>query len=211
MPDKELQLYHELCKVHRNTTHVKSVCGLQERTQTFILYCSLCFNFGDAMTMFREDLRAAIRGIFRYERGPSPPGCKQKLAFVLDRFIPEGRGKIGKLIRAILETLITGDIEDDLLVHYCCGCCTGFEDSLQKCTTWLVAALVPHKPPTFSRSRWLERENATNYFGLIESICRLFSKAFIRFCNRLGLRRAGKADGGHVAAAIVGPAVLLSI
>lgn len=104
---------------------------------------------------------------------------------VLNLFCSKG-DRSSKLRRAIVDVLANGDFDGDVLVHWCNGCCTSAADCMHKMQTYFLAALVGACPRVLARSRWTGHADSVGYYGLLESVYRLFSKTFARFANRLG-------------------------
>lgn len=181
-------ILHTICQVHAAHNARKNVLALLDNTVSFLLSAAKALRLGASMSKFRKALRAVIREKLRFEPGVPPQQNLDKVTAILDVFVPGHDGR-SRLRRSIVQSLITGDVDDErYIVHICPGCCSGYAECLQKFENFLVAALARSPPPMFPRPRWAQQEVAVQWLGLLECLHRLFSHAFLKFSLGCGIQ-----------------------
>ena len=123
------------CEVHYNANIRKKVLRpvVLDSTVSMLIHTSLSLNFNDNIGKFRQALAIVIQEGLVFRFGVPLASHGDKLRNLLLLFC-NGDDIRSSLVRTILTTLITGDIESLVFEHVCPGCCVSREDCLQKCT-----------------------------------------------------------------------------
>ena len=152
------------------------------------------------MTLIRKLLRNHFRSTLRWRRGvPHPMHCR-RLLNLLDKFCSAKTRKCA-LTRSIIWALFTGNIWSEITEHVCPGCCSSFEDCLEKFIGFAMLALTNCSPPTFDRSRWTGQDLATDWAGLFEGLHRLLTRIytlFVEVATASAAKKPGAGEGSGV-------------
>eukprot|EP00959_Pyramimonas_sp_CCMP1952_P472310 9499840-Pyramimonas_sp.AAC.2 len=136
------------CEVHRSAGIRKKTMKLFKAHISFLIHVSLSIGMGSAMVIMRQEFRDILKSSFEFRRGAPPPHYGSELQDLLDVFWHQNV-RVVQLRRVIVEALFTGSIAEEQVVHYCCGCCSGPEDSLRKFLA--LRASPPAHPGTTPR------------------------------------------------------------
>ena len=92
------------------------------------------------------------------------------------------RRKQNKLRRFIIAYFLNGSLHQETLQHYCSyACCNSFEHTVQRMSKYLTWALIPTKPPIFTRNRWTRYDIAIDAVGILASVHNLLPRVVLRF------------------------------
>ncbi|CAE7189583.1 unnamed protein product [Symbiodinium microadriaticum] len=106
--------------------------------------------------------------------GDPPPHARRHQEALHELFLPVGSETQKSLLhqkqRAILSSLMNGDLQDESTITYWAANPAVTKDSiLQSWVRHVSAALLPHKIPFFNRSKWLGGEDAISWVGLLST------------------------------------------
>jgi hypothetical protein len=172
-PEKECRL-HLPCDIHKAYTCQTLQATILDPVISGIVHTALAMRPGGTVQRFRDALRCFFRKRLKIYRGAAPPVKSSSAAIEreakLDTFISvDDYGPRALERRQVLRELLNGDWSHNRPVHYCFGCCSGKQQTLDIMCKEVVDALVPAECPMFPRSRWTRANLAVNWIGLLES------------------------------------------
>lgn len=180
--------HHVLCYVHRLATAITAANSLFPDETAGILSVALaCREVGSA-----GKLRDLLRQIFREKLEIKPYRPRevwtQHRLQIYDLFLPlHGDGKWRNLKRRfILNHFLNGNLEDASVVHHFCpyNHCSSEQDVRNSFANQVAWALLPEKPPKYSRGRWVNYDRAIMWCGLLEAHHSLLQQVILRYTGK---------------------------
>lgn len=168
----EFVKHHVLCYVHRLATAITAANSLFPDETAGVLSVALaCREVGSA-----GKLRDLLRQIFRDKLvirwvEPKPEWTKHRME-VYDLYLPlTGDAKWANMRRRfVLNHLLNGNLQDSPIEHFCpFNHCQDEADVRDSFSRHVALALIPGKPPKYSRGRWTNYDRSVIWNGLLDA------------------------------------------
>ena len=172
--------------------------SLNEPLVSSLIHCSLVLNTAGGMKRLCEAIRSILQtpGQFVIKRNTElTEGAQAFKTHIMTLFAPPAsQPRRRATILKITSLLLNGDWRSPTIEHICRpGCCVDEQDTLDKLLYSLPRLATSCNNGVFSRSNWAEWMEYWRFFGLLQGLHGLLSKAFV-------LAFSGKmlAPAGHL-------------